>query len=224
MTVERVGKARRDETTPPQAKVTLAEMYRRDTARWDCLAVRACRLADVQRVAPWRWEGCRPAAAKIVGFFGRGRFRLHTSLTLARAVSVVRAGRCRSTRSSAADRWTLASWFLPEGEEEDRRRGIGVSAVDAGADVWLSCPAHSHAVPRDSEPNSGNTQHRRCGWPSESPVIKWAGRGNFEASVWAGGSWQQGSRIETGQLWGRCMPMGVRGHGYYSRLQEGVGS
>lgn len=145
--------------------------------------VRTCRG---QMVAPWRWEGCRPAAAKtVVFFFVAGAGLAYTHRYIARAVSVVRAGRCRSTQVGRRPldvgalvplgpppRWTDMEWYpistmyyyvvcngsrLPLRKEE-RRRGSEFPMLTLGL-TSACCPAHPHAVFRNSEPNSGNTQH-----------------------------------------------------------------
>ena len=171
--------------------------------------------------------------------FAYTRCYYSTYYTLARAVSVVRrrsmqvhagrppptVGRWRLGSLGPPPGWTCSGrcdiWLcrrrsrrcdgskLPPRRRRRKEDEIGVSAVEAGADVCLCCPAHR--MPSPGIP-SKQRQHaaEACGWPSESPVIKWAGRGNFEVSVWACGRWQQGSRIETGQLWGRCMLMDGR--------------
>ncbi len=66
-----------------------------------------------------------------------------------------------------------------------------VSAADAGAGwrlavrIRMLSPGFRARLSRQRQ-----RAERRCGWPSERPVIKWAGRGNFETSVWlVGAGW-----------------------------------
>ena len=105
----RQGKTRRDDTTA--GHVTLAEMYRRDTARWDCLAVRACGRVEARWWHRGGGKGVGPLRLKLWCFFrGRGRSRLHTSLhssgsqRRSRRSMQVHAG-----RPQTVGRWRLGS-------------------------------------------------------------------------------------------------------------------